>query len=259
MKLNINPFEGEYGPAPGDVVLVSRDGVGSKILVFLQKKVRGSANYSHVLININWGIWCEAMPGVGVKLLTTQEAFFSKGRMSRNVVMIRPPMSNRFSVNTDDVRRNFGNDGFKTAIAFAEIEVSVKVAREWFRAALFYVGQRYNFLFLTKKFIGNSTKFCSELVASIMRDRGIAPFSESTPELLVPCDFEMLCSGVLGWSNVTKQLLQHLNYISSTGDKREAEDDRIKDIHLNLMRAEFEGMLWHVKGICQLIELNTVF
>jgi hypothetical protein len=80
----------------------------------------------------------------GVHISTTAEAFLNQASL-----YCASPLF-KLNLDRERIKRIYGNGGLAIE-ALAKIEVEIAEALEWIRAALYYVGQRYNFLYFLAK------------------------------------------------------------------------------------------------------------
>jgi hypothetical protein len=155
---------------------------------------KSSAAFSHALINISGDLWCESTPKDGVRLSTTREIFLTPAHRPKRAVVLRPRPPEHLHINHDQLAQKLPV-GHEALEAFGQVEFDIEVGRSWITAALHYVGQRYNFMFLMPKWLGDSRKFCSEFVVAVLADRGVAPFNRSSASSHVPADLQLAALG----------------------------------------------------------------
>jgi hypothetical protein len=99
---------------------------------------------------------------------------------------------------------------------------------------MYYAGQPYNLRFLVWKLFRDQTKFCSELVASVYRDRQIVPFSSRRSTSVLPADLEALSSNVQ-WTTFDEEFSTYTEEGAAAGAFLH-EDSRRDDL-VNIFRS----------------------
>lgn len=210
--MKIEPIEFKTILQPGDVALIYGPRWTSTVLVAAQRALGLRAKFSHVLLNVTGDLWCQAMPGKGrgVEIVTTNEAFLTEANKPRCVAVMRPPRTDSYQVLSRSGRQV--GDVSAALEAMASVSVTLDIRQNWLSAAMYYLGQRYNFGFLIPKLSRDTSKFCSELVAAVMKARGIEPFASRKSWSFAPAhlSFEML-RGKAGWTDVTQILDTYMN------------------------------------------------
>jgi hypothetical protein len=193
---------------PGDIALVCGPNWRSTTLVKLQAALGRRGTFSHVLVNVSGNLWCQAMPGKGVEVVTTSEAFLTESTMPRALCVLRPPRP------IYRVQRGGSKieEPVATAIkALAEVTATLDDRQRWLSSAMYYLGQQYNFAFLVPKPFRDTTKFCSELVAAVMKDHGIEPFASTPSSFFTPADLQLEKLPNNGWLDFTREFRAYLS------------------------------------------------
>jgi hypothetical protein len=231
-------------PQPGDIVLVRGLAKASTFIVKAQRFFRAEANYSHALLNISGRLWCEAMPGYGVRIVTTSELFRDLKPPCKPLIL-RPPRPEPQSPKNMEVKAP-GQD-FIDALNW--VNWSVNENLKWLFGALYYVGQPYNFGNLIPKRFRDKSKFCSELIAAVYRDLHIPPFSQKSPECIWPADLEALRNDPQWTIWCTDRVQAFLNCEDS--QSVEYSEDQERQHIINCVGTITLGVLSEIKSIDQ--------
>ena len=192
-------------PQAGDIALVCGVKRTSRFLVYGQRALRSTANFSHCAVNVCGSVWCEAMP-TGVRLLTTEE-FLQSGHYEENWEVIRMKVG---SLNVaDQNRRNTAIPGDLLSDNSA-----------WLRATTYFVGQRYNFAAGIPKLKQSETaSFCSELVVKVYERMGYKLVGKAS-ELVFPADLEILTDDPC-WQKVGNAYRKYFEAVTNLEQTRE--------------------------------------